>query len=156
MATATKRDVILLNYSESGQVTVQTKDEDRFVMTAQKAVEACQEHKRQSEAIKFFKQNFLTPIRRWCVAHSESIKGCYVPPPNGCLEVFVIGNAEVYDTKLSRELSELELTLADGGWHVSMMLIPDCPEETLRAYFSPDGAIEVYAESEPASQQGEV
>lgn len=70
--------------------------------------------------------------------------------------MFVIGNAESYDTGLGRQLSELELTLADSGWHVSMMLIPDCPEETLRAYFSPDGAIDVYAEPEPAPEQSEI
>jgi hypothetical protein len=156
MPATANRDVILLNYSASGHVTVEPKDEDRFVISAQKAVDACQQHQRTEQAIKLFKQKFLAPLRQWCDRHASKVLACYVPPPlAGHLEVFVIGRTQKYDFDLGREAAKLELALFDAGWRVSVMLIPDCPPDSLRAHFNSDGAIEVYAQSEPPSGEGD-
>jgi hypothetical protein len=155
MTTAVKRDVILLHYS-AGHVTVEPQDEDRFVISAQKAVEACQQQHRHEQSIKVFKQRFLQPLRVWCEDHASKIQGCYVPPPEaGHLEVYVLGATPRYDFDLGRELAKLELHLVDAGWRVHVMQIPECPGESLRTHFNPDGAIAVYAKPKPASEQGE-
>jgi hypothetical protein len=154
MTTATKRDVILLNYSSSGHVTVEPQDEDRFVISAQKAVEACQQHHRGEQVIKVFKQKFLQPLRVWCEEHASKVRACYVPPaPAGYLEVYVLGETQKYDFDLGRAVAKLELQLSDVGWRVNVMQIPDCPSESLRTHFNPDGAIEVYAKPKSASEQ---
>jgi hypothetical protein len=155
MTTAVKRDVILLNYS-AGHVTVEPQDEDRFVISAQKAVEACQQRHRHEQTIQTFKKKFLQPLRDWCESHASKVRACYVPPPDaGYLEVYVLGETEKFDFDLGRELAKLELQLADTGWRVNVTQIPDCPGESLRTHFNPDGAIEVYAKPKSASEQGE-
>lgn len=154
MTPTTKRDVILLNYS-AGHVTVEPQDEDRFVISAKKAVEACQQRHRDEQVIKVFKQKFLQPLRDWCEAHASKIQGCYVPPPTDHLEVFVVGTSTKYDFDFGRELSKLELDLYDSGWRVNVMRIPKCDDENLRSYFNPDGAMAVYGQSEPAPGEGE-
>ncbi|VTT98945.1 Marine sediment metagenome DNA, contig: S01H1_S18100 OS=marine sediment metagenome GN=S01H1_50976 PE=4 SV=1 [Gemmataceae bacterium] len=155
MIAANKPDVILLNYSSAGDVTVEPQDEDRFVISAQKAVEACQQHQRGEHAIKAFKQKFLKPLRSWCESHASKVRACYVPPPaGGFLEVYVLGRTRKYDFDLGREVSKFELKLSDGGWRVSVMQIPECPDESLRTHFNPDGAIEVYAQPKSAPDEG--
>lgn len=156
MTTAIRRDVILLNYSSSGHVTVEPQDEDRFVISAQKAVEACQQHHRGEQVIKVFKQKFLQPLRVWCEEHASKVRGCYVPPlPGDYLEVYVLGETRKYDFDLGRELAKLELQLFDMGWRVNVVQIPDCPNESLQTHFNPDGAIEVYAKPKSPSDQGQ-
>lgn len=154
MTPIAKRDVILLNYS-AGHVTVEPQDEDRFVISAKKAVDACQEHYRGEQIIKRFKQRFLQPLREWCEAHASKVRGCYVPPPVGHLEVYFLGMTPKYDFDLGRELAKLELQLSDMGWRVNVMQIPDCPNDSLHSHFNPDGAIEVYAQPKSAPDQSE-
>jgi hypothetical protein len=154
MTTANKPDVILLKYS-GGYITVEPKDEDRFVISANKAVEACLNQHHADEVIKHFKKEFLHPLRKWCENHASKVFGCYVPPPKGLLEVFVVGTAAKYDFDLGRELSKLELELYDAGWRVNVLQLPKCDDDNLRSYFNPDGAIVVYGQSERASGESE-
>jgi hypothetical protein len=152
--TAKKLDVIHLKYA-AGKVTVETRDEDRFVMSARKAVEACLQHRQNEEIIKTFKQNFLRPLREWCESHRSKIQACYVPPPEGHLEVYLVGSTSRYDFDLGRELAKLELQLFDAGWRVNVMQVPACEEDSLRTYFNPDGAIQVYAQPESTPDESQ-
>lgn len=154
MTAVRKSDVILLKYSE-GYITVEPQDEDRFVMSAKKAVDACLKQHHDDEVIKLFKRGFLQPLRRWCESHASKVLGCYVPPPMGHLEVFVVGTAAKYDFDLGRELSRLELELYDAGWRVSVRQVPRGDDDSLRSYFNPDGAMVVYGQSERTPVEGE-
>lgn len=147
-----KRGVILLNYS-AGHATVEPQDEDRFVISAEKAVDACLEGHRQDEFISQFKSDFIQPLRGWCEDHMSRVKGCYVPPPAGHIAVFVIGSSTRYDFDLGREISKLELTLVDRGWQVNVLQIPMCEAEEMRSYFNPDGALVIYGEGDRASDE---
>lgn len=153
MTATPKPDVILLKYS-GGYITVEPRDEDRFVISAKRAVEACLNQQRDAEVIKHFKTGFLHPLRRWCEGHASKVLSCYVPPPLGHLDIFVVGTAERYDFDLGRELSKLELELYDAGWRVNVLQIPNCDDENLRSYFNPDGAMVVYGQPERTPVEG--
>jgi hypothetical protein len=145
----TKPQVIRLS-SKGGNVVVTPDDEDRFTLTAQNAVKACQDHYRSSEAIKQFKSEFLRPLMEWCEHNAARIHSCFVPVPVGYVQVFVIGASPKYDFELGTELAKLEVSLADAGWRVNVLQIPYSDDEELKTYFDPEGALLVYAKLEAA------
>ena len=146
-----KNQTIQLNYSDTGHVTVTPDDEDRFVLTAQNAVKACQKHFRATEAIKRFKSDFIGPLRQWCTANAARVAACYVPAPTDHLQVFVIGATPAYDFALGQEVSALERELYHAGWKLSVLQIPQSSDEELSTYFDLDGALQVHAQFQPAS-----
>lgn len=154
LAEHAKGSIIRLSHVH-GNVIVEPEDEDRFVMTAQSAVQACQDRQRRDEAIRTFKGEFLHPLFEWCRQHADQVHACYVPvPSSGCLQVFMVGSAPKYDFALGRVLAALELKLFDAGWRVNVLQLPTSAGEDLQTYFSTEGAIEVYAQLATASGQG--
>jgi len=145
----TKSQFVRLS-SDGGKVVVTPEDEDRFVITAQNAVKACQEHQRTNEAIKQFKSGLLLPLMEWCEANQHWVSACYVPVPVGYVQVFVVGKSPKYDFGLGTELAQLELALVDAGWRVNVLQIPHADDEELKTYFDPEGALLVYAQLEAA------
>jgi hypothetical protein len=140
---------------DGGNVVVEPQDEDRFVITAQSAVKACQDSQYIKQAIQRFKREFLQPVYEWCRAHAGAVGACYVPVPMAYTQVFVVGTSPKYDFRLGDELAALELKLADAGWRVQVLQIPASDEEDLRTYFNTEGAIEVYAQLATTSGQGQ-
>ncbi len=145
IATDRIRNSVIRLTQADGNVIVEPEDEDRFVLSAQQAVKACQDSHRRDEAVYAFKREFLEPLIDWCRQHKDKVQACYIPIPKGFIQVFMIGASPKYDFALGKELSELELRLADAGWSVSVLQIPASPEEILLAYFKMEGTIEVYA-----------
>jgi hypothetical protein len=149
----TRGQIIRLSHAD-GQVIVEPEDEDRFVLTAQTAVKACQDSIRREEAIRTFKGKFLHPLIEWCARHSDRVRACYIPVPVGHIQVFVIGTSPKYDFDLGRELGRLELDLFDTGWRVNVLQLPTAAAEDLQTYFNTEGAIEVYAQLAATPGQG--
>ncbi len=152
-AQETRPQIIRLS-SAGGNVLVTPDDEDRFVLTAQSAVRACQAHHQSAEAIKMFKLEFLRPLMEWCQGQAARVHACYVPVPVDYVQVFVVGASPRYDFALGRELAKLEARLADAGWRVNVLQIPRSDDEELKTYFDPEGALLVYAQLEAAQGQG--
>jgi hypothetical protein len=153
MQETDRTQLIRLSHA-GGKVLVEPEDEDRFVLTAQAAVKACQDQQRQMEAIRTFKVHFLEPLLRWCVARADRVRACYLPAPRGPLQVFVVTSSPKFDFGLAAEVAALELELADLGWRVSVVQIPDTPEDALRTFFDPEGAIEIHAQQPPTQGEG--
>jgi hypothetical protein len=142
--TAIPHRAIQLRYSD-GIVMVTPEDEDRFFMTAQRAVEACQEAHRLDAAVRSFKEQFVRPLHDWCGAHRRGVQSCYVPmPTGGHLKVFVVGSSARFDFSLATEVANLELTLSDAGWSVNVLQIPAASEDDLHTFFDPNESIQVY------------
>jgi hypothetical protein len=141
-------ETIRLSYSD-GNVLVTSKDADRFVMTAQKAVEACQDANRHAQAVYYFKTEFLRPLHAWCL-NQPQVLACYVQiPASPHLSVFVISRSERYDFDLAQKISNLELKLADSGWSLHILQIPlSAGEETWQTFFDTKESIQVYAQLE--------
>jgi hypothetical protein len=145
-----KGGVIRLDCSAAGTVLVTTDDEDRFFLTAQHAVKACQDYHRRTEASKNFKAFFIVPLYEWCNAHARQVSACYIPFPETHIQVFVIGTSKEYDFELGKEVSALELRLAKEGWRINILQLPLSGQEDLQAYFDIDGALQVYAQIQRA------
>jgi hypothetical protein len=155
MATAPKsrRQFAHLSF-EDGEVVVTPKDRSLFLISAQKATEACRDAVRREERIAVFETEFLHPLHDWCVAHSDKVRACYVGLPTGHIPVFIVTVSSQFDFDLGEEIASLELRLSQSGWRIGMSQLPDADDESLATFFSPDGALEVYAQQGSTPQEG--
>jgi hypothetical protein len=151
-AKVTRRPFARLSF-EDGEVVVTPKDRSIFLISAEKATEACRSAVQLSERIERFETEVLVPLHDWCVAHEDRVMACYIPLPGNHLQVFIATNSPTFDFDLAAEVASLELTIARSGWRVSVSQLPQADEETLATFFSPEGALQVYAQREPAPQE---
>jgi hypothetical protein len=147
------RQVARLSF-EDGEVHVTPKDRSLFLMSAEKATEACRDVIQREEGIERFESAFLVPLHQWCMDHADRVRACYIPLPVGHIQVFIVTASPEFDFDLAEAIATLELTLSRSGWRVGVTQLPSTDEETLATFFSLDGALEVYAEQRPTSQQG--
>ena len=150
---ATRRQVARLSF-EDGEVVVTPKDRSLFLISAERATEACRDAVRREEGIARFESKFLVPLHEWCVAHEGRVRACYVPLPMGHLQVFVVTTSPQFDFDLAEEIAALELRLSRGGWRVRVVQLPEADERSLATFFNPEGALEVYAQRGPAPEEG--
>jgi hypothetical protein len=134
---------------EDGEVVVTPKDRSLFLISAEKATEACRDAVRREEGIARFESEFLVPVHDWCVRHADQVRACYIPLPGAQIQVFIVTNAVHFDLDLAADIAGLELTLASSGWRVGVLQLPAADEET--TFFNLEGALEVYAQRRPAS-----
>jgi hypothetical protein len=138
---------------EDGEVVVTPKDRSVFLISAEKATEACRDALRREEGIERFESDFLIPLHDWCLAHADRVSACYIPLPGSHIQVFVVTNSRRFDLDLGVEMAELELNLARRGWRVGVSQLPETDDESLATFFNSDGALEVYAQRGPAPQE---
>lgn len=163
--SATGQSPLALSF-HADHVSVAAEDGDRFFLAVQRAVEASRPAGESDAVLREridddagrradFEREFLHPLRAWCERNAHRVRACYVPVPRGHLEAYVVGRAERYDFDLGSELSRFELELVDAGWRVHTMQIPR-PDDAdgLRAHFDYDGALQVYADGQPAPGEG--
>lgn len=153
MAVAARRAPVRLTFSD-GQVAVTAQDLDTFVISAERATEACNEAVKRDERFQQFQDEFLVPLHNWCLQHASAVRSCYVPMPSGAIRVFVVTGSKRFDFALATETAALERTLQHSGWSVSISQLPAAEDDSLGTFFSSDGALEVYAQSERAQDKG--
>jgi hypothetical protein len=78
-----------------------------------------------------------------------------MPMPTGAIRIFVVTSVEKFDFALAEEIAKLERTLQQAGWRVSISQLPAAEVDSLGTFFSQDGALEVYAQSERTQDQGD-
>ncbi|MFI5382159.1 MAG: hypothetical protein ACHRHE_22920 [Tepidisphaerales bacterium] len=151
---ATRRRVTRLTFQD-GEVVVTPKDRDIFLISAARATEACRDAVQLDKRIERFQSEILVPLHDWCLAHDDKVRACYIPTsPGRHLQVFVVTRLREFDFALAAEVAHFELKLAQSGWRVGVSQLPEADDESLATFFSPEGAFEVYADCEPAPQEG--
>lgn len=91
-----------------------------------------------------FRDEFLTAIHAWCVAHADRVAACYVPFSRDHLRVFVVRRSPTYDFSLGDALTDLESELFEKDWPCEVLPIPASANSTLEHYFKPAESIQVY------------
>lgn len=152
-AKAARRKPAKLSFAD-GEVMVTPQDRDIFFISAKRATEACREAIQSDQTFKRFESEILLPLHEWCEAHADRVSACYLPIPSGSIRVFVITSCPKYDFELGEGLAALELKLAQAGWRISVTQIPAAEGDSLGTFFSPEGALEVYAQRVATSDQG--
>src|SRR5258708_25252478 len=72
---------------DGGKVVVTPEDQDRFVLAADRAVEACQMMNAGLQLRQRFAEEFLARIFQWCQEHADRVNDCYVAMRDGTLTV---------------------------------------------------------------------
>jgi hypothetical protein len=148
-----RRQPAKLSFTD-GEVMVTPKDRDIFFISATKATEACRQAVQNEQGFKRFETEFLVPLHAWCEEHAAKVRACYIPLPGHHIQVFVVGTSANYDYDLGDELATLELRLSQFGWCVGISQLPNADGDSLGTFFSPEGALEVYAKREQTPAEG--
>jgi hypothetical protein len=130
---------------DGGKVVVTPEDQDRFVLAADTAVQACQWMNAGLQLRQKFADEFLARVFQWCQQHADSVGSCYVAMRDGALTVFVIVSKDEYDFSLDDPLSDLEAEMEDKGWSSDFIQLPAGDADSRRAFFDEEKSIEVYA-----------
>jgi hypothetical protein len=157
MATqsAARRQFARLSFTD-GEVVVKPKDKDIFLISAERATEACKSAHQEANRIKRFETEFLVPLHEWCVAHSEQVRSCYIPVAvRPHVQVFIVASSRHFDLDFAEKVGRLELELSKG-WRVGISHLPDADEAALGTFFNSEGALEVYAKQGSASEESRV
>lgn len=134
-----------LNFTD-GEVIVSPRDQDLFVISAQKATEACQQAVQQDNRMAMFADELLTPLHSWCVANADRVRACYIPVATSQIQVFVVTTSRRFDFTFAEKVAEVERKFASAGWRIGVTQLPDADEDSLATFFNSDGALEVYAQ----------
>jgi hypothetical protein len=149
---ATRRSYARLNF-EDGEVLVTPRDRSIFMISAEKAIEACRKAMLREEGLERFESEFLVPLHDWCVAHADRVRACYIPMPGANVPVFIVTLNPRFDFDLAEEMAALERKLARSGWRVGVTQLPRTDHKTQATFFHFEGALEVYAQRGSAPQK---
>lgn len=149
---APRRQIARLSF-EDGEIVVTPKDRDIFLISAEKATEACRNAIQLDQRIMRFESEFLFPLYQWCAERADRVCACYIPLPGSHIQVFVVTNSPQFDFDLAEEIAALERNLAQSGWRVGVSQLPNGDDRTLATFFNPEGALEVYAKPGSAPQE---
>jgi hypothetical protein len=145
MGTQTRhRGPVQLRF-DGGKVVVTPEDQDRFVLAADTAVEACQLMNAGLQLRQRFADEFLARVFQWCQQFADRVSACYVAMRDGTLTVFVIVSREEYDFGLDDPLSDLEAEMEEKGWSSDFIQLPNGDADSRRAFFEEEKSIEIYA-----------
>jgi hypothetical protein len=145
-----RKEPVRLSFDPDGQFRIE--DKRLLDVSAEKAAEACPDAVRTEPAISAFEARFLRPLHDWCARHADRVAACFVPLPSGHIRAFIVTTSPRFDFALAEELAALERQLAGAGWRVGLSQLPAAEERSLATFFNPEGALEVYAQREPASE----
>lgn len=148
-----RRQVAHLSF-EDGEVVVTPRDRDIFLISAERATEACRAAIRNDERVQRFQAEFLVPLHDWSLGHADKVRACYLTVPGRQVQVFVVGESTQFDFDLAEDIARLEMSLARQGWQVGVSQLPKGDDEYLAGFFHLEKALEVYAKPEPTSKQG--
>ena len=154
LALTSSRKPVHLHFAE-GKVLIQPDDAMRFRIAASRAVESRQPEEDMDEYRMRFQDEFLPRLHAWCLKNREAVRACYLGlPTRHGLTVFVVGSSTRFDFALGSKISEFALELEDEGWSSNIIQITHSEPENLLAFFDPESALEVYAQSEATPGEG--
>lgn len=148
-----KVDAIQLDYQDRKRsVVVSPENQDRFVMTCERAIEAC----RLSESRNIFKsdiEKMVLHCQEWALAHAKSIRAIYVGPQEFHVIAFVVPVSDHFDFDLAEKVAELahELTKKFPAARPDAIEVPGASADNLQRFVNLEEALLIYGTPVEAS-----
>lgn len=139
MDTATTGQTIRLDYFKKGQqVVVTPHDMDRFMLSVQEAATAC---KVGHQAIRFgkqFEQKLLPRLAGWLRKHERRVRRGLLTTREGRLLFLVVRRQAECDLKLTDDLSDLDMEIAQDHEmsliSLDVLALPDVEDEVAESF----------------------
>lgn len=123
------------------KVVVEPENEDRFMLTAEQAANACQQHQRIGD-FKDQLRELLGRLAQWLRDHRDEIDKAFVTVRDGALLFLVVRSDVRYDAGFEDELTDLDMSIAQDeafdALSVDVMTLPRCNKVAYEAFLSPE------------------
>ncbi len=132
---------IELRYIEKDRnVIVKPDDAERFTMTVEETIRACQLNKKVSEFNPIFNR-LLQRLALWIKKHAEKIDDAYITVRDACLFFVVVQKMKTYDRQFEDVLTELDLSIARdtlfADIRLNVLAIPKTSPEAILTFLNP-------------------
>lgn len=134
--------IIQLTYNDQGTVVVTPRDEDRFALTIDAAIQACAIHVQREQQLTRFRL-LLNRLAEWlrCQEPKNKISRALLTERDGMLLFLVIMRGTRFDPELENDLTQLELDILDDpqlkDFPFTVMALPQLDEEQLKSFVNP-------------------
>lgn len=141
MSTSTAQKITQLRYEDrDGMVVVTPEDEDRFAITVEAAIQACQVFREQALFRLQFKQT-LQKVAEWLNDHADDVAQAYLTVRDAGLLFLVARKSNRYDQHFEDDLTELDIQIAQDQElnliRLSVLAIPDASEDSVASFLAP-------------------
>jgi len=148
MAVANRQEYIRLKWLERDRkILVEDADEDRFSMTVEEAIEACKVYEREKQLL--FRKQFkmlLDFLGEWSFKRKDKLAKIFLTIRDAGLLFLVVTRRKTYDDNLERELTELDMKIAQSGdfsevW-LSVQSLPHCDKNGYDSFCNSEWTLE--------------
>jgi len=138
-----RRDPIVLRWEDENRLLiVSPRDQDRFALTVNKAISACQLD--QVFGLEQFQKQFkqlLIVLRDWAKKRRESIHAAFLAVRDGGLLYVVVRNGPRFDAEFEDDLTELDMKVAHNEglnmMRLNVLALPKASMEAIATFLSP-------------------
>ncbi len=146
MATVTTEPIRLRYFEKEKSVLIETDTTDRFVLTVEEAIEACRIYEERKTLFQTQFNNLLSLLGEWTYHHKNKIKNTFLTIRNTRLLFLIILKRKTYDEELEKELTELDITIAEkpefSEIPLSVQALPYCEEAGYHSFCQPEWTLE--------------
>ncbi len=140
MVTHTDQPLQLTYRGGPDRVVITPADEDRFVLSREEAIRACQAYAEKQRFASQF-HLLLKTLARWLSEHEDQVKQAFLTERDKGLLFLVVQREPRYDEQLENDLTELDLQIAQDTdlrlIPLSVLAVPDAGQEVPLTFLSP-------------------
>jgi len=75
-----------------------------------------------TEARRRIARQLLLPVIRWCEAHADKVRYCFVSPAGVYADVHIFADYQEYDEELGTSVAGLQIALSQAGVRANLLL----------------------------------
>ncbi len=130
------KTVIRLCHTATGQVLVETGDEDRFLMTVEAAAHACKVYGKIAEVGKQLRK-LLVKLQDW-LKDKGDVREAYLTPRDSGMLFLIVRKTKKFDAAFEDALSDLDLDVANDEAfdliRLSVLALPATSEDSVKSF----------------------
>ena len=111
MAVTTQPIIRLHQENKDCRVFIETDQQDRFVLTVNAAIQACQAYGRVAEFNTQFK-NLQASLSSWTEKHEAEIAEAYITVRDAAILFLVVQKSQAFNQELEDSLNDLDISIA--------------------------------------------
>ena len=142
VSTRTTLAPIRLDWEEKSRSLVVTpKDQDRFCLNVEEAIDACKAHTEEKKFRLQF-QTLLGFLGYWVQEHQKDIRDAIVTLQEGCILLLVVKENTSYEDSFEDALTKLDLAVARDPVldliRLTVLALPNCSDSARASFINPD------------------